>query len=372
MNKPIVFVWDNYGPMHIDRCQAVANRFLGQRDVIAIELFDKSDTYEWIVDGKPEFKKITLFPNIGAASPVAVFLALIRTINLTGRGYYFLCHYDRGYILILAWLLRITGSRVFTMNCSKFDDLPRSAFREFFKKFFILPYSGAIASGVRSKDYYRFLGIPVDRIVGEYNTLSLARIRSAVSKQLEELPFERRAFVAVARFVPKKNLSMLIDAYEIYRSRAKIVRELVLCGGGPLESELRAQIKRLGLERHVRISGFVQSDEISTILSNGVALILPSKEEQFGNVVIEALAMRLPIILSDNCGARDSLVRTGVNGFVVEPDNPEGLARFMCLLSDDEDLWGQFSHNSAQLASRGDVSEFVSGVNDLLALNGAV
>ena len=65
------------------------------------------------------------------------------------------------------------------------------------------------------------------------------------------------------------------------------------------------------------------------MLRKSLALILPSTEEQFGFVVLEALALGIPVIVSENVGARDLHVRTGVNGFIFEPDNEKGLAFFM-------------------------------------------
>ena len=93
------------------------------------------------------------------------------------------------------------------------------------------------------------------------------------------------------------------------------------------------------LQSLVELQGFIQSAEVTKVLSSTLALILPSSEEQFGQVVLEALAMRVPVLVSEVCGARYELVRNAVNGFVFEPNNPDGLAWFMSALSDNEDLW---------------------------------
>jgi len=76
--------------------------------------------------------------------------------------------------------------------------------------------------------------------------------------------------------------------------------------------------------------------------------------------------MGVPVILSDNCGARDLLVRTGVNGFVVEPDNPKGMSLFMQMLAESEELWREMSAAAASYSSRGDASRFAESVNSLL------
>jgi len=86
-------------------------------------------------------------------------------------------------------------------------------------------------------------------------------------------------------------------------------------------------------------------------------------------VIPEAQAMGLPIILSDNCGGRDLLVRSGVNGFIIEPDNAAGLAFFMKLISEDEDLWRKMCIASQSFVERADSARFAESVEALIGDN---
>ena len=159
-------------------------------------------------------------------------------------------------------------------------------------------------------------------------------------------PFPKRHFTIVARLIPKKNIATALDAYAMYAQEAETPRPLHICGSGPLEPELKAQAAALGVEQLLSFRGYLQTAEVCATLGDTLALILPSVEEQFGNVIIEAQAMGLPVIVSDNVGARDNLVRSGVNGFVVEPSNAAGFAFFMKLLSTDEKLWRRMSERA--------------------------
>src|SRR5262249_42831205 len=145
-----------------------------------------------------------------------------------------------------------------------------------------------------------------------------------------------RHFTIIARLVEKKNHRLALQAYHSYVSQNSNPRALVICGSGSLEAELKAQARSMSLGGLVSFTGFAQTAEVTRILATTLALILPSTQEQFGQVVLEAIAMRVPVLVSQACGARDELVRTGVNGFVFEPDNPEGLAWFMSVLANDE------------------------------------
>lgn len=364
----IVFFWNNFGPMHADRVDAVAKAMGDGIDCIGLEFRRTDETYDWLSESRESFRKETLF-----AERIPGFFGRLRALIGAARRLqadsWFLCHYERPEVLCLALYLRLSGRRVFTMGCSKFDDYPRNVFREWLKSVFMRPYHGAISSERRSAEYIRFLGLRKRPVVAQYNTLSVSRIRAAAAAPPapDGTAFGARDFIIVARFVPKKNLPMALDAFARYVAlRPASARKLHLCGSGAGEAELRSRVAALGLTDRVVFHGFLQSEGVARVLAQGLALILPSIEEQFGNVVIEAQAMGLPVLISDVAGARDALVRNWQNGFVFEPDNPEALARFMALLDEDETLWRRLCAGASASAPLGDVAAFASAVQQLL------
>jgi L-malate glycosyltransferase len=361
--KAIVFFWENFGPMHIDRIEAAKRAFKDYR-VVGVEFSVESTDYDWN-HSQLDAERMTLFRKDENPDILKRITRIFRSFQKIGRGHYFLCHYDRKEILVVSWLLRLSGSTVITMACSKFDDMPRSVIREFLKRFFMLPYHGAIGSGRRSRDYLRFLGIKRDRISGEYNALSLERLRN--DGVLDEHPVaedhDKRHFTIVARLVRKKNIETALHAFAIYRANTVSTRELHISGSGPEEQRLRVVARELGISDFVVFHGFLQSDDVTMLLANTLALILPSWEEQFGNVVIEAQALGVPSIVSNNCGACDLLVRNWVNGFVIEPDSPDGIAQFMQMLCEERELWRQMASASFESAAGGDVARFVEAVS---------
>jgi glycosyltransferase involved in cell wall biosynthesis len=366
VKNDVVFVWENFGPIHADRCDATAEILGSGYRVIGLELVSKSAVYDWDPEDGKNFTKITLFPNRrleDAPTWKQAYILLRHSLAYFG-GTFFFCHYERVAVLFVAILLRLLGHRVIVMNDSKFDDRQRFLWRENLKSLFYLPYSGAIASSTRAKDYLRFLGFKAGTIGTNYDTMNLARIvsLSKASPAPDGTPFLDRHFTIIARLVPKKNISMALEAYRIYRSAAKFPRRLYICGSGELETDLRELARKLDIAGDVVFTGFIQAAEIAQRLATTLALLLPSIEEQFGNVVIEAQALHVPVILSENCGARDLLIRSGVNGFVIEPDNAAGLAFFMQLLSDDEDLWRRMCLAAATCVRHGDVKGFAMAV----------
>lgn len=371
---PLVFVWENFGPMHVDRCEAVAAHFAGRREVLGLEMGGISVSYAWEAPKVDGFRKVTLFPGVSAhkISLVRRFYALCKACLSQHRADYFFCHYEWPEFFLTATLLRILGRRVYVMNDSKFDDKARSIWGELAKAIAYLPYRGALVSGKSTADYLRFLRFAADRIATGYDTLSIERIRTLAACDPAPVrgQFEQRHFTVVARFVPKKNLPTLLEAYALYVQSVVTPRPLHLCGSGELDVSLREQVSRLKLQDLVIFRGFIQSREIATTLANSLALILVSIEEQFGLVVIEAQAMGVPVIYTPACGARDELLRSGVNGFMVEADNPAGIAYFMKLIASDEPLWRRLAQGALNAAPLGDVARFVRSVEELSGMHG--
>ncbi len=382
MTKPaLIFSWEMFGPYHMDRLEAVGRRLGHLYDVVGLEVGSKSHTYAWDSTGSGQnFRKVTLFPGRSKADIPAfqVYRALLRECRRANASHVFLCHYEDPDVFGLAVTMRLLGRKVVNMNASKFDDKPRVLWRESLKGLLYKPYQAAIGGSHRTVDYYRFLGLPKDRLFIGYDTLSLDRVRrlSGMTPAPDGVPFAERHFTIIARFVPKKNLFRAVEAYDLYRRLAEVseggaARPLHLCGSGPLEADLRAEVAKRGLEGHIIFRGFLQEKGIAETLGSTLCLLLPSLEEQFGLVVNEALAMGVPTILSDQCGARDVLIRSGLNGHIVEPDNPEGLARYMLSVAADEAEWRRLSLNGRPFQALADASFFAESVEQALVSLGA-
>ncbi len=373
----IVFMWEQFSAYHVDRLDAMAAAFHGRYEIIGVEIASSSRTYAWAPVGSGAgFTRKTLFPDTvfdDVPWPRRLRHAM-RVIRAARPSGVFLCNQERPEILVAVFVLRALGIRTYAMLDAKFDDVPRRALVEALKLLLFRVYSGGLVAGARSLAYYRFLGLPKGWARTAYDTISVARIRQEAATPLAPAgqPHEERDFILVARFVPKKNIALAIRAYARFRampSRHGRVRRLVLCGAGPLEADLRALAATLRVEDGVEFTGFLGPAEVARRLGAGLCLLLPSIDEQWGLVVNEAVALGLPILCTDNVGARDSLVRVGVNGFMFEPDNEEGLATLMRLISEDQALWRQMAEGSLRLAPNGDVSHFVRGVSELLGIS---
>jgi glycosyltransferase involved in cell wall biosynthesis len=370
----IAFIYEHFGPYMIDRCEAVAARLGNRFRVVGIEIADASATYAWQPAARAEgFTKLTLFTGIAAEAVPAWRCAwrLVRTLRRQRVRHVFIVNYDLGYSLAVALACRGLGIRAFLCMASKFDDKPRTLWREMLKSLYVRPYRGALASGPAHADYARFLGIAPERIEIGYDRVSIERIRrlAGAPPAPAGAAFDERHFTIIARLVAKKNLPLALDAYRRYRDAAAAAglapRRLVLCGDGPERAAIAAALATYG-GAGIEMPGFLQEDGIARVLATTLALILPSREEQWGLVVNEALAMGVPVLCSDQVGARALLVRPGVNGFVFASDDAEGLAWLMARLAGDRAEWQRMAGAAAAMAPLGDTASFAEGVARLV------
>jgi len=252
------------------------------------------------------------------------------------------------------------------MTESKFEDFERRLLRECAKALLLLPFSAAIVGGSRQSAYVRLLGFRRRPVLPGYDTVDTARVRALGEAALaEDIGFAERRFAFVGRFVDKKALPFLIEGYRRYCELAGgRAHALVLVGGGDDEPAVRDLLARYDLTASVEITGFVQADGVARHLAAALALVLPSREEQWGLVVNEAAALGLPVVVSEPVGARDALVRNLVNGFVVEPGAIESLARALLALS-DEDTRRRMGAASLQRAELGDTERLADAVEVL-------
>lgn len=123
----------------------------------------------------------------------------------------------------------------------------------------------------------------------------------------------------VGRLVPQKGQKYLIELAQILRKR-DINFKMIIAGTGPLEQELKIQINKSNLSKHIKLIGF-QSD-VKSVLSGIDIFVFPSLWEGFGNAMVEAMAERI-VPVAFNLTSNPEIINDGENGFLVEYPNLE-------------------------------------------------
>ncbi|MBW2260591.1 MAG: glycosyltransferase [Deltaproteobacteria bacterium] len=146
-------------------------------------------------------------------------------------------------------------------------------------------------------------------------------------------------WLAVGRLVPKKGYDTLLRACSLLRDGGARFRLRIL-GEGPEERTLRRLAAELKLEDHVQLVGRVQNTEVWEEIGRSHALVVPSVRDRRGdidgipNVIIEAMAMKRPVVGSDLSGIPE-VVRPGETGLLVQPGDSLELSDAMARIGDD-------------------------------------
>ena len=128
-----------------------------------------------------------------------------------------------------------------------------------------------------------------------------------------------------SRIVPK-GIDLLIEAVAIHR-RETGPCTLGIIGDGPEREHLAELARRLGVEDSVIFLGMVDPGALKGALELCDALVFPTLQDLVGRVVVEALTLGVPVVLSPMTGAAGTVVHDGVNGLIVDPRDPRELAK---------------------------------------------
>jgi colanic acid/amylovoran biosynthesis glycosyltransferase len=182
-----------------------------------------------------------------------------------------------------------------------------------------------------------------------YNGLDLARF------EVRHAPTHPPLIFSVGRLIEKKGFDDLITACARLKERGLSFR-CEIAGDGPLETELREQIDRLGVGDRVTLLGATTQGEIIGKLGETRVFALACVTERDGGrdnlptVLMEAMAAKIPCVSTRLAGVPE-MVEDGVSGLLVEERHPDELAAALEKVLVDDELaqrFGEAGHARAQ------------------------
>lgn len=245
--------------------------------------------------------------------------------------------WDADAVLVFGWnaeshlraLLHFKRRRTvfFRGDSTLLDTMPgwRAVARRMFLSWVYRHVDVAIAVGSNNRDYYRWCGLPDERISFAPHAIDTQRfadhdgssaMQAAQWRSELGIPAEARVALFAGKLQPKKDPALLLEAF----LRASASGHLVFVGSGPMESELRARAQG---RSNVHFMPFQNQQAMPAVYRLADVFVLPSRGpgETWGLAINEAMASRRAVIASNKVGGARDMVKQGVNGWVFASGN---------------------------------------------------
>ncbi len=202
------------------------------------------------------------------------------------------------------------------------------------------------SEGVKN-DLAKNFNMPEKKITVIYNGIDSDKVR----KMAEELPddadtYNGKTIITACRLNAQKDFNTLLTAFR--EVKEKIESRLIIVGGGELKDEIVNNAAKLGIGDDVIITGF-QKNPFRFIKSADV-FVLSSFFEGFGNVIVEAMALGVPVVATDCPSGPGEIIQHGVNGFLVPVKDHNKMADAIMSILTDKKTRDELAVNGIQRA----------------------
>lgn len=277
--------------------------------------YDVSPLY----DSRAQYNQAVVQGSLGAALERALFSATPDAIAISGWS-------NPESMIAIGWGLK-NRIPLIVQSESQADDAKRFAFREAIKRHIVSLCDAALVGGPTHASYMASLGIPANRIYLGYNAVDNQHFfnganiaRSSAEKLRKQMALPNRYILASARFIAKKNLVNLVEAYSDATKLVGSAPDLVILGEGDQKDAIIKAIARSGVSKRVHLFGFKSYEVLPSFYGLSEGFVHVSSVEQWGLVINEAMAAGVPVVASDRCGATRSLIEHNRSGLIVTPE----------------------------------------------------
>jgi glycosyltransferase involved in cell wall biosynthesis len=160
---------------------------------------------------------------------------------------------------------------------------------------------------------------------------------------------KRQQILFLSRLDVVKGIDTLLNAFQLVLAEIPAAR-LVLAGSGTAsyERRVRSKVHGLDLTDAVDLPGFVEGGMKSRLLTESTVFVLPSRKENFGVAVVEAMDAGLPVVISREVGIWPHVEEAGA-GIVIEDRSPEAVAEALVRLLCDREMREEMGRNGREL-----------------------
>lgn len=200
------------------------------------------------------------------------------------------------------------------------------------------------------REIISLLGIPEEKVVIIYPAPSLSPEMEDFQTLCRKFPIDSPYILYTGTIEPRKNISLLIKAYERLKKEVGISHKLVLVGGkGWKSDDIYQQISNSPVTEHIILTGYVSSEEKNAFYQNASVFIFPSLYEGFGMPLVEAMVHGVPVVGS-NVASLPEVV--GEAGLLVSPTDEIALVQAIHTILTNQNLADSFIEKGYKQAKK--------------------
>jgi glycosyltransferase involved in cell wall biosynthesis len=283
--------------------------------------------------------------------PIRLPLLMIRLLWLRACGYRdFYVHYSFAGALVASIIIKLFGGRVFYWNCGEPWKYRRNFLRENFERR-VYKMITFLVTGTEelAMQYSAHYGIPMEKIKVMPNWIDLTKTQEQKNKKTLEIKDDQKTVLFVHRLSERKGANYLP---EILRELQDENIVMLVVGDGPERHKIESRIKTYELETKARFLGWVPQNKILKYFAAADVFIMPSNEEGFPHVLLEAMAVGVPFVATNVGGVKD-IVPESMKSNIVEPGDVRGFAsRVKDLIRKDEESIDKISAELREFAGK--------------------
>jgi glycosyltransferase involved in cell wall biosynthesis len=211
-----------------------------------------------------------------------------------------------------------------------------------------------VISDCVKRELERAYGLPGERITTVYPAVDHSRFRPDIPAASRFAARKKYGLppgyiFSLGTLEPRKNFAGLIEAFALLPDDLRRRAPLVIAGGpGWKNRDVRAAVRRLGLDSSVKLLGYIADDDRAPLIRDAAVLAFPSLYEGFGMPVLESLACGTPVVAS----ARGALPEVaGESALYVDPLRPEDIARGLKSVLENPELKEKLSTGGLKRAA---------------------
>jgi glycosyltransferase involved in cell wall biosynthesis len=196
---------------------------------------------------------------------------------------------------------------------------------------------------------------------------ALSNLSTAVDTESDAKASDLK-ILSVGKLIARKGAKQLLEACALLKTKGLTSYILTIVGDGQERAALENAASQLGIDHQVIFTGWLDYSEIGKHFKSADVFVLPTFEDTWGAVVLEAMAFGTPVVCSDMAGASEMVIE-GKNGFVFDPHDAGELAEKLAMLFTSKDLLDNMSEQAKATAaehSLEDVAEFFAKLSSRL------